>query len=110
MSDSFRFSFTQRAFSACVLVLTLAACGTTSEITTGSQPDVFIVTGKATGTSMSRVTARNRAMDAADDYCKQRSQHALVKSESMSGVRSLEEQTSTVTFKCVPQTTDAALG
>ncbi|MDR5873009.1 hypothetical protein P9239_21915 [Caballeronia sp. LZ062] len=95
------------ALGACVL-LALAACGTTSAVTAGSQPNVFTVTGKATGTRMSWVTARNRAMDAATDYCKERSQRVLVRSESRSGVRSLEEQTSTVTFTCVAPPTQAA--
>jgi hypothetical protein len=52
---------------------------------------------------MSWVTARNAAMDAASDYCKQRSQRVAIRSEATSGVRSLEEQTSTVSFTCVPE-------
>ncbi len=67
----------------------LAACGTTSEVTAGAQPNVF--TGKATGTRMSWVTARSKAMDAANDYCAKRSQRTVIKSEATSGVRSLEE-------------------
>ncbi|WP_236572369.1 hypothetical protein [Burkholderia sp. 8Y] len=110
MPHSSHFSFAGRTARACIacLLLALAACGTTSAVAPGSQPNVFTVTGKATGTRMSWVTARNRAMDAADDYCKERSQRVLVRSESTSGVRSLEEQTSTVTFTCVAQPTQAA--
>lgn len=93
-----------------VLSLGLAACGTTSGVTAGAQPDVYTVTGKATGTRMSWVTARNAAMDAANDYCKQRDRRVAIRSEATSGVRSLEEQTSTVSFSCVPQTTSAARG
>ncbi|WP_250474712.1 hypothetical protein [Caballeronia sp. GAFFF1] len=110
MPHSSHHSFARRVAAALSAgwLLALAACGTTTAVTAGPQPNVFTVTGKATGTRMSWVTARNRAMDAADDYCKQRSQRVLVRSESTSGVRSLEEQTSTVTFTCVPQPTQAA--
>lgn len=100
--------FTSRTMSASLLLCALAACSTASEITAGPQSGVYSVTGKATGTRMSWVTARNRAMDAANDYCKERQQHVLVRSESTSGVRSLEEQTSTVNFTCVPESTSAA--
>ena len=93
---------------ACSLLL--AACGTTSEVIAGSQPGTYTVTGKATGTRMSWVTARNAAMDAANDYCKQRSQRVSVKSEATSGVRSLEQQTATVSFTCVPEVSNAAHG
>ncbi|BBQ01456.1 hypothetical protein BSFA1_65840 (plasmid) [Burkholderia sp. SFA1] len=88
------------AFASSVL---LAACGTTNGVTAGAQPDTYTVTGKATGTRMSWVTARNAAMDAANDYCKQRSQRVAVRSEATRGVRSLEEQTSTVSFSCVSE-------
>ncbi|WP_321801778.1 hypothetical protein [Caballeronia sp. J97] len=94
---------TPRAFGAIALTCLLAACGTTNGVTAGAQPNTYSVTGKATGTRMSWVTARNAAMDAASDYCKQRSQRVAIKSESTSGVRSLEEQTSTVSFSCVPE-------
>ncbi|BAN28151.1 putative uncharacterized protein (plasmid) [Caballeronia insecticola] len=104
MFDSLRSILsTRRALGAIALSFLLAACGTTSDVTVGAQPDTFTVTGKATGTRMSWVTARNAAMDAANDYCKQRSQRAAVRSEATSGVRSLEEQTSTVSFTCVPE-------
>ncbi|MDR5740871.1 MULTISPECIES: hypothetical protein [unclassified Caballeronia] len=93
--------FSRRTVAASLLLLTLAACGTASDITAGPQPDVYSVTGKATGTRMSWVTARNRAMDAASDYCRQRQQQMLLRSGSTSGVRSLQEQTSTVNFTCV---------
>lgn len=92
-----------RAFAALALGCLLAACGTTNGVTAGAHPDTYTVTGKATGTRMSWVTARNAAMDAASDYCKQRSQRVAIRSEATSGVRSLEEQTSTVSFTCVPQ-------
>jgi uncharacterized lipoprotein YajG len=85
----------------------LAACGTTSEVTASANPDVYQVTGKATGTRMSWVTARSNAMDAAKDYCKQRAQRVSIKSEATSGVRSMEEQSATIHFTCVPQTTSA---
>jgi hypothetical protein len=91
----------RRTMAASLLFLVLAACGTASEITAGPQADIYSVTAKATGTRMSWVTARNRAMDAASDYCKQRQQTMRLRSESTSGVRSLEEQTSTVNFTCV---------
>jgi hypothetical protein len=91
-----------------VLSILLSACGTTSDVTAGAQPNTFKVTGKATGTRMSWVTARSKAMDAANDYCEQRSQRVAVQTEATSGVRSLEEQTSTLSFRCVPQTTSAA--
>jgi hypothetical protein len=95
------------AAGALAFSLLLGACGTASRVTAGTQPNVYQVTGKATGTNMSWVTARSRAMDAADDYCKQKSQRVSVKSEQMSGIRSMEEQTATVSFTCVPQTTSA---
>jgi hypothetical protein len=98
---------TRRVLGALALSLLLAACGTTSEVTSGAQPNVHQVTGKATGTRMSWATARSKAMDAATDYCKQRSQRVSIKSEATSGVRSLEEQTATVSFTCVPLTTSA---
>jgi hypothetical protein len=94
----------RRAIGAIALFTLLASCGTTNGVTAGTQPDTYTVTGKATGTRMSWVTARNAAMDAASDYCKQRSQRVVVRSEATSGVRSLEEQTSTVSFACVPET------
>jgi hypothetical protein len=89
--------------AASLLFLVLAACGTASEITAGPQADIYSVTGKATGTRMSWVTARNAALDAASDYCRQRSQRVAIRSEATIGVRSLEEQTSTVSFSCVPE-------
>jgi hypothetical protein len=101
-------AFTRRALGALALSMMLAACGTSSEVTAGAQPNTFKVTGKATGTRMSWVTARSSAMDAANDYCKQRSQRVAIQTESTSGVRSLEEQTSTISFRCVPETTNAA--
>jgi hypothetical protein len=107
MSDLFQSRFTRRALGALALICTLAACGTTSDVTAGAKPNTYTVTGKATGTRMSWVTARNKAMDAATDYCKQRSQRALIQSEATIGVRSLEEQTSTVSFTCLPDTNAA---
>jgi hypothetical protein len=95
-------------FGAFALAVLLSACGTTSDVTAGAQPNTFKVTGKATGTRMSWVTARSKAMDAANDYCKQRSQRVAIQTESTSGVRSMEEQTSTIAFRCVPETTNAA--
>jgi hypothetical protein len=98
-------------FSACgalALTLALAACGTASDVTAGAQPNVFTVTGKATGSRMSWVTARNKAMDAANDYCRQRSQRTVIRSEATTGVRSMEEHTSTVSFTCVADATHAA--
>ncbi|KMZ11308.1 hypothetical protein BHUM_04543c [Candidatus Burkholderia humilis] len=59
---------------------------------------------------MSWVTARNKAMDAATDYCKQRAQRVSIQSEATSGVRSLEKQTSTVSFTCLPDTNATARG
>jgi hypothetical protein len=106
MFDFLRSSIRTRRASAaivCAFSLLLAACGTTNGVTAGAQPDTYTVTGKATGTRMSWVTARNAAMDAATDYCKQRSQRVAIRSEATSGVRSLEEQTSTVSFTCVPE-------
>ncbi|SAL55922.1 hypothetical protein AWB71_02985 [Caballeronia peredens] len=104
MFDSLRSNLsTRRALGAIAFSLFLAACGTTNGVTAGAQPNTYTVTGKATGTRMSWVTARNAAMDAATDYCKQRSQRVSIKSEATSGVRSLEEQTSTVSFSCVPE-------
>jgi hypothetical protein len=94
---------TPRALGALLLACLLVACGTTNGVTAGAQPNTYTVTGKATGTRMSWVTARNAAMDAAADYCKQRSQRVAIKSEATSGVRSLEEQTSTVSVSCVPE-------
>jgi hypothetical protein len=94
---------TRRAPAALALSVLLAACGTTNGVTAGAQPDTYSVTGKATGTRMSWVTARSAAMDAANDYCKQRSQRAVIRSEATSGVRSLEQQTSTVSFTCVSE-------
>ncbi|SAL03809.1 hypothetical protein AWB77_06875 [Caballeronia fortuita] len=94
---------TPRALSAIGLTCLVAACGTTNGVTAGAQPDTYTVTGKATGTRMSWVTARNAALDAASDYCKQRSQRVAIRSEATSGVRSLEAQTSTVSFTCVPE-------
>jgi hypothetical protein len=88
----------------------LAACGTASEVTAGAHPDTYQVTGKATGTEMSWVTARDRALDAANDFCKQRSQRASVKMQATKGVRSLEEQTATVSFTCIPLATNGAAG
>ena len=103
MFDFFRsIPRTRGVLGAVALSLLLAACGTTSDVIAGSQPDTYTVTGKATGTRMSWVTARNAAVDAATDYCKQRSQTVSIKSEAMRGVRSLEQQTSTVSFSCVP--------
>lgn len=103
---------TRRALGAialsCLFSAFLAACGTTSDVIAGAQPDTYTVTGKATGTRMSWITARNAAMDAATDYCKQRSQRVSIKSEATRGVRSLEQQTSTVSFSCVPE--DSARG
>jgi hypothetical protein len=111
MFDSLRSILcTRRALGAIAISLLLAACGTTSDVVSGSQPDTFTVTGKATGTRMSWVTARSAAMDAAADYCKQRSQRVSIRSEATSGVRSLEQQTATVSFTCVPETTSAARG
>ncbi|SAL01014.1 hypothetical protein [Caballeronia ptereochthonis] len=111
MLDSLRtFLSTRRALGAIAFSFLLAACGTTSDIIAGSQPDTYTVTGKATGTRMSWVTARNAAIDAATDYCKQRAQRVSVKSEATSGVRSLEQQTATVSFSCVPETSNAARG
>jgi hypothetical protein len=114
MSDLFPSILKPRAFGAALLLVsslftlfTLAACGTTGEVTAGAKPNTYTVTGKATGTRMSWVTARNKAMDAAADYCKQRSQRVSIQSEATSGVRSLEEQTSTVSFTCLPDTTAA---
>jgi hypothetical protein len=102
MFDFLRSFFcTRRGVGAVACFLVLAACGTTNGVTAGAQPNTYTVTGKATGTRMSWVTARNAAMDAANDYCKQRSQRVAVRSEATSGVRSLEEQTSTVSFSCV---------
>ena len=94
---------TPRASGAIALACLLAACGTTSGVTAGAQPNTYTVTGKATGTRMSWVTARNAALDAASDYCRQRSQRVAIRSEATIGVRSLEEQTSTVSFSCVPE-------
>ncbi|BCQ28371.1 hypothetical protein NK8_65600 (plasmid) [Caballeronia sp. NK8] len=94
---------TPRAFGTIALTCLLAACGTTNGVTAGAKPDTYTVTGKATGTRMSWVTARNAAMDAATDYCKQRSQRVVVRSEATSGIRSLEEQTATVSFSCVAE-------
>ncbi|MDR5796589.1 hypothetical protein QCE49_24705 [Caballeronia sp. LZ008] len=91
------------AFGALTLACLLAACGTTNGVTAGAQPNTYTVTGKATGTRMSWVTARNAAMDAASEYCKQRAQRVAIRSEATSGVRSLQEQTSTVSFSCVPE-------
>ncbi|MDR5817329.1 MULTISPECIES: hypothetical protein [unclassified Caballeronia] len=100
----------RHVLGASALSLLLAACGTTSDITAGPQPNSYTVTGKATGTRMSWATARKAAMDAATDYCKQRSQRVSVKSEATSGVRSLEEQTAKVSFTCVPDATTASGG
>ncbi|MDR5774891.1 MULTISPECIES: hypothetical protein [unclassified Caballeronia] len=97
-----------RLCGALAFALSLTACGTTSEVTAGSQPDVYTVTGKATGTRMSWSTARSAAMDAANDYCKQRDQRVSIRSEATSGIRSLEEQTSTVSFSCVARVEQAA--
>lgn len=109
MFDSLRSLLSTRsALGAMALSLLLTACGTTSDVTAGARPDTYTVTGKATGTRMSWVTARNAAMDTANDYCKQRSQRVSVKSEATSGVRSLEQQTATVSFTCVPETTSAS--
>jgi hypothetical protein len=111
MSESLRSHFfTRRALGAIALSCVLAACGTTSDVTAGAQPNTFTVTGKATGTNMSWVTARNAAMDAASDYCKQRSQRVAIRSEATSGVRSLSEQTSTVSFSCVSVPESTARG
>jgi hypothetical protein len=98
----------RHALGVSALSLVLAACGTTGDITAGPQPNTYTVTGKATGTRMSWVTAHNAAIDAATDYCKQRSQRVSVKSESTSGVRSLEEQTAKVSFTCVPDAATAS--
>jgi uncharacterized lipoprotein YajG len=100
----------RRALGALAASFLLGACGTTSDIVAGSQPDTYTVTGKATGTRMSWVTAHNAAMDAATDYCKQRSQRVSVKAEATSGVRSLEEQTAKVSFSCVPETATVSQG
>jgi hypothetical protein len=103
MGKIFRSSY----LSMLAVSIVLAACGTTSEVTTSNNSDVHQVTGKATGTRMSWVTARSNAMDAANDYCKQRSQRVSIKSEATTGVRSMEEQSATINFTCVPQTTSA---
>jgi hypothetical protein len=86
--------------SACAL--SMAACTTTSGVTTTDKPNVFAVTASTRGARLSWAGAYKKAISTANDYCAQRGMQVSTRLDFISGGRELEKQGTELTFECHP--------
>jgi hypothetical protein len=87
------------AASSCVV---LTGCASSTDIASTDKPDTFVVAVRSRGGRLAWTRAHEEAVNKAQDYCERRGMRSSVTRETTSGVRMLEEHTSSVTFECHP--------
>jgi hypothetical protein len=87
------------AASSCVV---LTGCASSTDIVATGKPGTFVVAVHSRGGRLAWTRAHQEAITKAQDYCEHRGMRSSVKLETTSGVRMLEEYSSSVTFECHP--------
>jgi hypothetical protein len=91
------------------LVAAVAACGSLMGCASGSdvvatdKPGIYTVEASATGGRMAWARAHEHAISEARDYCERRGMQSSVTTETVSGVQTMTEHASSVSFECHPK-------
>ncbi|PCE33495.1 hypothetical protein [Burkholderia ubonensis] len=85
----------------------LAACSTTSDVASTSNPNVFTVSAHTVGMSTNWATAHEKAVNEAMNFCSQRGMRASMKQESLNAGRGVSGR-SELAFECHPTFETAA--
>jgi putative hemolysin len=81
----------------------LVGCASTTNVVATNKPGIYTVAASATGGRMAWARAHEHATNEAREYCEHRGMQISITTETVSGVQTMTEHASSVTFECHPK-------